>query len=150
LFICETPEILTKDKNMQWCFVPQKNISHNIPSLPRNKTRNSDVKDTESFLTRKKNYTFLELLQILFWRQMWHEQLQLNDEQDWASTGRENCSFLLWDVCQVQTAHKTQQVLPLLSKRMWCAEQREWNTCAHKPRNSVTCILILFLIVIYW
>jgi len=75
LFICETPEILTKDKYMQWCFVPQKNISHNIPSLPSYKTRNSDVKDTDNFLIRKKNYTFLELLQILFWRQMWREQL---------------------------------------------------------------------------
>jgi len=39
---------------MQWCFVPQKNISHNIPSLPSNKTRNSDVKDTGSFLIKKK------------------------------------------------------------------------------------------------
>jgi len=50
---------------MQWCFVPQKNISHNVPSLPSNKTRNSDVKDTGSSLIRGAKKKELHISRII-------------------------------------------------------------------------------------
>jgi hypothetical protein len=88
-----------------------------------------------------------ELLQTLLWSQYPREQLWLKKDKarwGWLSEWRgEICSLLL---CVSAHADNCCWV----NKFMWHVEQRQWNTYAYQPGNLVTCILLLFWVIIYW